>query len=90
MVCASGSLSSSERTKNFLNANGLFYNHDHPFLDFFIQGIDIKAIEIEGIKIKAIEIEDSKLKDSNSKDSVKLFSDWKFQLSLQSSAILID
>ena len=57
MVCASGSLSSSERTKNFLNANGLFYNHDHPFLDFFIQGIDIKAIEIEGIRIKAIEIE---------------------------------
>ena len=79
MVCASGSLSSSERTKNFLNANGLFYNHDHPFLDFFIQGIDIKAIEIEGIRIKAIEIEAieievteievSELKDSNSKDS---------------------
>ena len=57
MVCASGSLSSSERTKNFLNANGLFYNHDHPFLDFFIQGIDIKGIEIEGIDIEAIEIE---------------------------------
>ena len=56
MVCASGSLSSSERTKNFLNANGLFYNHDHPFLDFFIQGIDIKAIEIEAIEIEAIEI----------------------------------
>ena len=85
MVCASGSLSSSERTKNFLNANGLFYNHDHPFLDFFIQGIDIKAIEIEGIRIKAIEIEaieievteieDSELKDSNSKDSLMLLSD---------------
>ena len=85
MVCASGSLSSSERTKNFLNANGLFYNHDHPFLDFFIQGIDIKAIEIEGIRIKAIEIEAieievteievSELKDSNSKDSLMLLSD---------------
>ena len=57
MVCASGSLSSSERTKNFLNANGLFYNHDHPFLDFFIQGIDIEGIEIEGIDIEGIEIE---------------------------------
>ena len=56
MVCASGSLSSSERTKNFLNANGLFYNHDHPFLDFFIQGIDIKAIEIEAIE--GIELKD--------------------------------
>ena len=81
MVCASGSLSSSERTKNFLNANGLFYNHDHPFLDFFIQGIDIEGIEIEAIEIKAIEIEaieieaieieaieieDSELSDSNS------------------------
>ena len=80
MVCASGSLSSSERTKNFLNANGLFYNHDHPFLDFFIQGKDIEGIEIEGIRIKAIEIEAieievSELKDSNSKDSLMLLSD---------------
>ena len=63
MVCASGSLSSSERTKNFLNANGLFYNHDHPFLDFFIQGIDIKAIEIEAIE--GIELKDSEDQSHN-------------------------